>query len=255
MQASPTLFDPLDGPQRRAVGPGADLEDDLDAAVLDPLSGPDGELDEGLLEQFALPFAPRLNLQPRPYQREALRNWLASNGRGVVVLPTGAGKTVVAFMALEQAPVRTLVVVPTIDLLQQWRAGLVEKAGVPEEEVGVVGGGERRPRAITVMTYDSAAMPRRDLSPYGLLIVDEVHHLPAPTYRAIASGGRPLAPGPLRHAGAHGRGTPGAGPPGGAGGLPAPPRASWPGRSHRQLPREASLRRPLAGGALPLRRS
>ena len=58
MQASPTLFDPLDGRQRRAVGPGADLEDDLDAAVLDPLSGPDGELDEGLLEQFALPFAP-----------------------------------------------------------------------------------------------------------------------------------------------------------------------------------------------------
>jgi superfamily II DNA or RNA helicase len=187
VQASPTLFDPLDGRQRRAGGPGADLEDDLDAAVLDPLSGPDGELDEGLLEQFALPFAPRLHLQPRPYQREALHNWLASNGRGVVVLPTGAGKTVVAFMALEQAPVRTLVVVPTIDLLQQWRAGLIEKAGVPEEEVGVVGGGERRPRAITVMTYDSAAMPRRDLSPYGLLIVDEVHHLPAPTYRAIAT--------------------------------------------------------------------
>ena len=44
MQASPTLFDPLDGRQRRAGGPGADLEDDLDAAVLDPLSGPDGEL-------------------------------------------------------------------------------------------------------------------------------------------------------------------------------------------------------------------
>jgi superfamily II DNA or RNA helicase len=160
------------------------LEDD---AVLDPLAAPVAELDEGLLDHFALPFTPRLTLQPRPYQRDALRSWLASNGRGVVVLPTGAGKTVVAFMALEQVPVRTLVVVPTIDLLQQWRAGLVAKAGVPEDEVGVVGGGERRPRAITVMTYDSAAMPRRDLSPYGLLVVDEVHHLPAPTYRAIAS--------------------------------------------------------------------
>ena len=84
---------------------------------------------------------------------------------------------------------------------------------MPAEEVGVVGGGERRPRAITVMTYDSAAMPRRDLSPYGLLIVDEVHHLPAPTYRAIAT--RAAAPwrlGPLRHPRAHGRGAPGPGP-------------------------------------------
>jgi superfamily II DNA or RNA helicase len=50
----------------------------------------------------------------------------------------------------------------------------------------VVGGGERLVRAVTVMTYDSAAMPRRRLNEFGLLIVDEVHHLPAPTYRAIA---------------------------------------------------------------------
>ena len=52
--------------------------------------------------------------------------------------------------------------------------------------MGVVGGGERSVRAVTVMTYDSAAMPRRRLNEFGLLIVDEVHHLPAPTYRAIA---------------------------------------------------------------------
>jgi len=140
-----------------------------------------------LLERYALPFYPQLSLQPRPYQREALRNWLANAGRGVVVLPTGAGKTVLAYMALEQVPVRTLVVVPTIDLLRQWRDGLIERAGIPEEQVGVVGGGQRAPKLVTVMTYDSAAMPRRDLSAYGLLIVDEVHHLPAPTYRAIAA--------------------------------------------------------------------
>ena len=80
-----------------------------------------------------------------------------------------------------------LVVVPTIDLLRQWRDGLIERAGIPEDLVGVVGGGQRAPKLVTVMTYDSAAMPRRDLSAYGLLIVDEVHHLPAPTYRAIAT--------------------------------------------------------------------
>jgi superfamily II DNA or RNA helicase len=177
MQTSAAMLDSLSEPEE--LNP---------EEVLDALST-DGEgigLDEEQLERFGLGFAPKVALQPRPYQREALRNWLVNGGRGVVVLPTGAGKTVVAFMALEQAPVRALVVVPTIDLLRQWRDGLIEKAGVPADQVGVVGGVERSARAITVMTYDSAAMPRRSLAEYGLLIVDEVHHLPAPTYRAIA---------------------------------------------------------------------
>jgi superfamily II DNA or RNA helicase len=155
--------------------------------LLDPLTTNLDAFDDDELARFGLPCLPRLSVTPRPYQRVALANWLRERGRGVVVLPTGAGKTIVAFMALAQLPVRTLVIVPTIDLLGQWRRGLVEKAGLPPEQVGVVGGGERRPAAVTVMTYDSAAMPRRDLSGYGLLIVDEVHHLPAPTYRAIAA--------------------------------------------------------------------
>jgi superfamily II DNA or RNA helicase len=165
--------------------PDDEVEQETDAveADVDDSSG----LDEELIDRFALPFAPKLSLQARPYQRDALRSWLEAEGRGVVVLPTGAGKTVVAFMALEQAPVRTLVVVPTIDLLRQWRANLIEKAGVPADQVGVIGGGERTSRAVTVITYDSAAMPRRRLDGYGLLIVDEVHHLPAPTYQAIAA--------------------------------------------------------------------
>jgi superfamily II DNA or RNA helicase len=166
----------------------ADSElDELDLeTVLDPLDDRAEPLDEQLLERYALPLAPRLALEPRSYQREALQSWLANAGRGVVVLPTGAGKTVVALMALAQAPVRTLVVVPTIELLGQWRRTLTQQGGVPAELVGVVGGGERSPGPVTVMTYDSAAMPRRGLSSYGLLIVDEVHHLPAPTYQAIA---------------------------------------------------------------------
>jgi superfamily II DNA or RNA helicase len=143
-------------------------------------------LDADLLERYALPCRPRLSLQARPYQRDAIRRWLESDGRGVVVLPTGAGKTVVAFHALAEIPVRTLVVVPTIELLRQWHAGLIEKAGLPPDQVGMVGGGERTVRGVTVMTYDSAAMPRRRLAEFGLLIVDEVHHLPAPTYRAVA---------------------------------------------------------------------
>lgn len=173
---------PLTLPASRPEDDAADPE-----GLLDPLAALADALDDDLLDRFALPFVPRLALQPRSYQRDAVRAWLASGGRGVVVLPTGAGKTVVAFMALEQVPVRTLVVVPTIDLLRQWRAGLIEKVGALAEQVGVVGGGERRPAALTVITYDSAALPRRGLDGYGLLIVDEVHHLPAPTYRAIAA--------------------------------------------------------------------
>ena len=175
-------------------GDGDEAGDDLSPdGLLDALGSdtPDADdacppLDAELLERYALPFSPSLSLQVRPYQRDAIKNWLRSEGRGVVVLPTGAGKTVVAFQVLAEVPVRALVIVPTIELLRQWRAGLIEKAGVPEDQVGVVGGGERTVKAITVMTYDSAAMPRRRLNEFGLLIVDEVHHLPAPTYRAIA---------------------------------------------------------------------
>lgn len=169
-----------------------DIDDSSPTALLDVLDGADQEadaspaLDADLLERYALSFAPRVTLPARPYQRDAIRRWLQCDGRGVVVLPTGAGKTVVAFHALAEAPVRTLVIVPTIELLRQWHTGLIEKAGVPDDQIGMVGGGERTVRNVTVMTYDSAAMPRRRLNEFGLLIVDEVHHLPAPTYRAIA---------------------------------------------------------------------
>src|SRR5713226_1251217 len=70
-------------------------------------------------ERPALPFATSPGMQPRPYQAEALSRWLAQGGAGVVVLPTGAGKTFVAALAIHEMKLWTLVVVPTIDLLQQ----------------------------------------------------------------------------------------------------------------------------------------
>ena len=130
---------------------------------------------------------PRFTLTPRPYQEEALTAWLRHEGRGLVVLPTGAGKTVVALMAAARLGLRTLVVVPTIELLHQWRGELAERLGYPLAEVGIVGGGKRTVRDLTVITYDSAAMRHRRLDGFGLLIVDEVHHLPARAYRAIAA--------------------------------------------------------------------
>jgi superfamily II DNA or RNA helicase len=136
---------------------------------------------------FALPFTPRLTVQPHPYQTAAVEAWLRVGARGLVVLPTGAGKTIVAFDAIARLGVRTLVVVPTIELLRQWRAGLAEKLGAAPEQIGVIGGGERGTGPFTVITYDSAAMPRRPLKGYGLLIFDEAHHLPAQSYRAIVA--------------------------------------------------------------------
>src|ERR1700690_1924914 len=68
----------------------------------------------------ALDLPLTLSMRPRTYQREAVQRWLDAEGRGVVVLPTGAGKTVVAMIAMEAIGARTLVVVPTIELLEQW---------------------------------------------------------------------------------------------------------------------------------------
>jgi len=144
--------------------------------------------------RFALPATPVLTLTPRAYQRAALAAWIANDGRGMIVLPTGAGKTVLALMAVAHAGLRTLVVVPTIELLQQWRDALVQKLGLPDALVGMIGGGVRQARPITVITYDSAAMPRRKLDTWGLLIFDEAHHLPATAYRRIAEA----SPAPLR---------------------------------------------------------
>jgi superfamily II DNA or RNA helicase len=175
------------------------LQDDLFAALdeiedeSDPQaqSASDVYVEEGPLpapeerEPYALPVAPRLELTPRTYQQSAVGAWLRAQGRGVVVLPTGAGKTIVAYDVIARLGVRTLIVVPTIELLRQWRAGMIAHLYLPRSMVGAVGGGEHSSGPITVITYDSAAMKRRRLDGYGLLVFDEVHHLPAQSYRTI----------------------------------------------------------------------
>ncbi len=137
-------------------------------------------------EQPALPFHTKLALEPRPYQHEALTAWLAGGSAGVVILPTGAGKTFVAAMAIHHTGLYSLVVVPTIDLLQQWRVALAAALSLSTDEIGIFGGGSKELQPITVITYDSAVLHPRELSRFGLLIFDECHHLPAPTYRFIA---------------------------------------------------------------------
>src|SRR5260370_32921485 len=75
-------------------------------------------------ERPALPFTTTLAMEPRPYQQEALTGWLTEGNAGVVVLPTGAGKTFVAAMAIHEAGLWTLAGLPAIDLLQDRRGAL-----------------------------------------------------------------------------------------------------------------------------------
>jgi superfamily II DNA or RNA helicase len=145
----------------------------------------------GRLERNTAPRYHRLSLEPRlafdlyPHQEEALERWKAARGRGLVVLPTGAGKTLVGVLAAAWASRSALVVAPTLDLMHQWYALL--RAAFPDVEVGLIGGGYHEPLELAVATYDSAARHMDRLGDrYGLLVFDEVHHLPTDLYRAIA---------------------------------------------------------------------
>ncbi|MEY4511658.1 MAG: hypothetical protein RLZZ450_3780 [Pseudomonadota bacterium] len=121
---------------------------------------------------------------PRPYQTEALVAWEKQRSAGVVVLPTGAGKSQLGMMAIDKKQRSTLVVAPTLDLVRQWHGLLRATFGVP---VGVVGGGEHDVQALTVTTYDSAYLHMENLGArFGLVIFDEVHHLPSETYAFAA---------------------------------------------------------------------
>lgn len=114
----------------------------------------------------------------RAYQREALQSWEKAGHNGSVVLPTGTGKSIVALKAIEAAGLSTLVVAPTIDLMNQWYDLI---SGTFEIEVGILGGGYHEVRDITVTTYDSAYIHTDQYGDrFGLLVFDEVHHLPAP---------------------------------------------------------------------------
>lgn len=110
----------------------------------------------------------------RPYQEQALTSFDAFGKQGIIVLPTGSGKTRVACAALARAACSALILVPTRALLEQWVAVL---RTVHPGPIGVVGDGELQIEPITVMTFESAYR-RLDVhgSKFAMLIVDEVHH-------------------------------------------------------------------------------
>jgi superfamily II DNA or RNA helicase len=120
----------------------------------------------------------------RSYQNDALNNWRRAGNRGILVLPTAAGKTYIALKAISLLKTQTLIVVPTLDLIDQWRRRIVEFLSV---EAGAVGGGENVVRMITVSTYDSAYLQADFLgNKFMFIVFDEVHHLASPSYMQIA---------------------------------------------------------------------
>ncbi|MFW5875244.1 MAG: DEAD/DEAH box helicase family protein [Myxococcota bacterium] len=132
------------------------------------------ELDRGL----------RVHREPRPFQQEAFEAWQGARGRGVVVLPTGAGKSHVALLAIDSRRRSALVVAPTLDLVRQWYDLLRTSFDVG---VGVVGGGEHDVQPLTVCTYDSAYLHMEHLGArFGLVVFDECHHLPSEGYAMAA---------------------------------------------------------------------
>jgi superfamily II DNA or RNA helicase len=135
------------------------------------------------------------NYQLYPFQQEAVDCWLSSDKQGTIILPTGAGKTIVALEIIRTLWLTTLIVVPTLVLIDQWKNRLETLLNLKDhklletEIIGVFGGGKQEVRPITIITYDSAYLYSQRLrSQFGFLILDEAHHLVGVNYETIADG-------------------------------------------------------------------
>lgn len=130
----------------------------------------------------------------RTYQQHAADAFWAG-GSGVVVLPCGAGKTVVGMAAMIKAQATTLILVTNTVSARQWRAEILARTDVREEDIGEYSGERKEIRAITIATYQVMISRKKgeflhldvfDAQDWGLVIYDEVHLLPAPVFRATA---------------------------------------------------------------------
>ncbi|GAB3206925.1 DNA repair helicase XPB [Marinactinospora thermotolerans] len=130
----------------------------------------------------------------RGYQREAAESF-HSGGSGVVVLPCGAGKTVVGAAAMALTKATTLILVTNTVSVHQWRAELLRRTSLTEDEIGEYSGARKDIRPVTIATYQVMAARRKgvhthlelfEARDWGLIIYDEVHLLPAPIFRMTA---------------------------------------------------------------------
>ncbi len=130
----------------------------------------------------------------RDYQRDAVEGFW-SGGSGVVVLPCGAGKTIVGAAAMARAQATTLILVTNTVSARQWKAELIARTTLTEDEIGEYSGTRKEIRPVTIATYQVMTTKRKGVFPHlelfdtrdwGLVIYDEVHLLPAPIFRFTA---------------------------------------------------------------------
>ncbi|WP_333638966.1 DEAD/DEAH box helicase [Pyrobaculum aerophilum] len=119
-----------------------------------------------------------------PFQVEAVENWTSHGMRGTVIIPTGGGKTFVGLEAMYRAGTSAIVLVVTKELAAQWAERIRKYLGVSP---GVLGGGYKEVRDVTVAIYNSAVKHIDELrGRFGLVIFDEAHHVPAETFKEVA---------------------------------------------------------------------
>jgi len=137
----------------------------------------------------------------RPYQQAAVDVFHAGGGpdggAGVLVLPCGAGKTVIAIGCMARLQTRALVLTTNVTAVKQWKQELLDKTTLREDEIGLYTGDTKEIRPVTIATYQILTYRKTKASPFehfkifeaanwGLVIYDEVHMLPAPVFRAVA---------------------------------------------------------------------
>jgi len=130
----------------------------------------------------------------RPYQEHAIDGFF-HGGSGVVVLPCGAGKTLVGAGAMARSSTTTLILVTNTVSARQWRDELLRRTSLTEDEIGEYSGARKEVRPVTIATYQVLTTKRKgiythlellDARDWGLIVYDEVHLLPAPVFRMTA---------------------------------------------------------------------
>jgi len=137
----------------------------------------------------------------REYQREAADIFHAGGssrgGSGVIVLPCGAGKTIVGMAVMARLQTNTLIIATSLTALNQWRREILDKTSLREDQIGEYSSTRKEPREVTITTYQMLTYRRRKTEEFphfeifnsrnwGLIIYDEVHLLPAPVFRITA---------------------------------------------------------------------
>ncbi|WP_462416970.1 DNA repair helicase XPB [Kytococcus sp. Marseille-QA3725] len=148
----------------------------------------------GYVDGEAHPISLTDDWQMRPYQEQAVDGFV-EGGSGVVVLPCGAGKTLVGAASMARQETTTLILVTNTVSARQWKAELLRRTTLTEDEIGEYSGSVKEIRPVTIATYQVLTTRRKgvythldllDARDWGLIVYDEVHLLPAPIFRMTA---------------------------------------------------------------------